>query len=372
MLYLKSRVVMFAMDKGAVNMLRWLLGWDDSKKQQDKKSIKPAQRWVSDDQGGYVKHSTARAIASFAGEAAAQQAPKLGAGVDGLKVNGFSDESSFPIEGVQDALSAYQAELTSTMADLQASLTKWMDKKVEIIGSDTDLTRYADSLNHSHPGTDLIAGIKAFFAQIFENIKTDFIPASTELHQLLEVAHSHVQSLCDHIDTSCQKLDDKEKSSEEKRRICIDICNDSIQIVNDLIAMIENIQDELDYCLKSEGLTEQAAKTLVQLIVLIVVKVPMPELDFNFKSSYRHFLYNEIEGEKKEIELFETDVKGHLAHAMQEILVLAGDRDNATKPSAEEKPDSDLLSGSLFAPTPSSTPASSNTLDLPQLASSRL
>lgn len=357
-------------------MLRWVSEWYYGAEKPVKKPVTSAQRWIPDNQGGYVKHTTAKAIASFAGEGApglAQQAPQRAAAVNGLNGNAFTDDESFPVDNAQDALSAYQSELARTMTELQASLTKWMDKKVEIIGGDSELTRYAESLIASHPGSDLIAGINAFFDQIFVDIKSDLVPASTELHRLLEVAHSHVQSLCDHIDASCQKLDEKDRAPEEKRRLCIDICNDSILIVNDLITMTENMEDELEYCLKFEGMSEEVAKSLVQLLVLIVVKVPMPELDFNFKPSYRHFLYNEIEGEKKEIELFETNVKGHLAHAMKEITALVCERDDTTKPSAEEKPDSDLLSGSLFAATPNPTPtATPESNDYPRVANSRL
>lgn len=342
-------------------MLRWLLGWGGNQDQNSntKKAIQPAQRWRSDGQGGYIKHagdSTAAAIASFAGEQALAQprTPVLSAG---FSKKGLVEDDSFPADNAPDALSAYQEELVRTAADLQASLAKWMDKKVEVIGGDPALTQYAAQAR-VHPGADLIAGINAFFKQLFENIKADFVPASTELHHLLDEAHGHVQKLCDHLDVSCQKLDEAGRTAEEKRRVCIDICNDSIQIVNDLIAMINNIEEELDYCLKFEGLTEEAARKLAQLIVLIVLKVPMPELDFNFKSTYRHFLFNEIEGEKKEIELFETDVKGHLAHAMKEIGLQEQVWEKAANDSSSEKPESGVLSGSLFAPTPVSTPVS--------------
>ncbi|VVC75132.1 hypothetical protein AQUSIP_04090 [Aquicella siphonis] len=338
-------------------MLRRIFGWNQEEKKPDEKPLKraiPQKRdkplWIPDGKGGYVKSTTSTAAAlmslavtqpqdplpqsyikEFEPDAGLPQANTRVQAVQSSAVRMDRDEPAQPGEPDHgqvvtslDALGGYQEQLVKQGAELQVTLEKWKREKEKIIGDDMDLQRYASvkKINANH---SVVHGIRAFFENLFEALKADLEPASDELHDLLEKTHAAVQSLCNELHDLSQALKDGNKSAHERHKICIDMCNISMEITEDMIKLVDNIQAELNHCLRWEKISEKAAVQLIALAILIVTKIPVPEMDFNFSSSYRNFLYNEIEQEKVAIDRFETDVKGALRRAM--ALVTAEERD---------------------------------------------
>jgi len=280
---------------------RSLLGLDEPKANQTKKSIKAAQKWVLDGQGEYIKIVPSTTLIA---------AKKLKN--DDMLLEG----PSFPNE---ISLDGYQKKLKQVGGALQLSLWQWERLKEEIIGVDTYLPKYANTSKTTIMGKKVLSSVLEFFQHLFNRIKKDIEPADQELHDLLEKTHDEVQDLCDQLEASAHVLKDSSKSEEEKRKISVEMCNVSIEIITNLIRMISNIQTELTYCLMFEKITENIARELVLLVNLVVTKIPLPDFDFNFSDAYRNFLYNEIKGEKEEISTFETDIRGRLRRAMHEI-----------------------------------------------------
>ena len=242
-----------------------------------------------------------------------------------LSMGKESYEGSDPVEESQDnantdALSRWQDELQREVKELQNKLEAWKKLKEDVIAKDVDLQNYANThLLDMKAHQSVLNNVKMFFKKIFEKIKEYVEPAKYELHDVLTETHQQVQALCDSLVSLCDQLNDSDKSEKEKNKIKIDVCNVSMQILENQIQLINNVRAELDYCLSSEQISEEAAWKLVQLAVLIAAKIPVPDLPFNLNSVYRNFLYNETTGEKQELDIEETDVGGELKRAMDEV-----------------------------------------------------
>jgi hypothetical protein len=333
-------------------MWSWLFGDKETKNEESKTNLprpgqpgKPRkQQWVQDGKGGWIRSdsfgtSTTTALVTLLEPLAVQTATTLVASLLTSKqqskesiVHSLGDNASPQLDGSpedpasslpgnqgQDALAAYQQQLTRTGSELQAALEKWKLLKEQIIGDDMDLKRYANEAVLVRHHQSVLESIRNFFRHLFEKIKEDLEPADLELHEMLDKAHQEVQGLCEHLDESCKLLKDTSTSEENQHKISIDMCNTSMTIINDLIGMVDNIQSEIKYCLEAEKITENAAKKLILLAILIVTKIPLPDIELTFSDSYRNFLYNEIEETKKSIDIFESDVIRALKLAMAEI-----------------------------------------------------
>lgn len=356
---------------------RWIWGEEPQEpevKKIEKPKPQPAVKWVSDGVGGYVKATHASVAKQLIRNTQSVSSPQLPTtqtpNATPMLGRNLSDENSTTDEPVADALLDYQVELTKTAKELQDNLTKWKQLKEDVIGNDDILRMYKPEKNNT-AGKNVLGGVGDFFNHLWEKIKAALEPANLELHDLLENTHSDVQVLCDHLAADALELK-KTDSDEQCRKLKVDMCNTSIAIIEDLITFVDNIQRELQYCLRCEMVTEKMAVHLAQLAVLIVTKIPLPDFDFNLSGSYRNFLYNEIGEEKKAIDIFETDVKGTLAKALRTIK----ERPFNAKTADQQKPEETITNGvqsnvTLFT-TPKMTGDENNQIAVEHLAKNRM
>lgn len=388
-------------------MFRWI--WGSGNNDEGKKEVKEAEkpvvrvapeekgrvRWVLHEQGFYVKDTKSTTAALMTAVATTPQTSPLVVRVNqsasnqqesSLVTSRIPPRSEIPsrmdadipslpsesdpvlLDTSEDALGAYQEQLRKHAAALQGVLEKWKLEKEKIIGDDLDLQRYAN-VKRITANYSVMHGIRAFFENLFTSLKDDLEPASDELHGLLDKAHGAVQALCLELEDLSKALNDSSKSAHERHKICIDMCNVGMEIAEDMIKLVDNIRAELEYCLRFEKISEKAAVQLIELAILIVTKIPVPEMDFNFSSSYRNFLYNEIQQEKKAIDRFETDVLGALRRAMAIIVTQEKKWEmEKTVSSRDPSPSPDPALGSSMEGVARlfSQPSSSDTRSLPE------
>ncbi|MBX3709870.1 MAG: hypothetical protein KIT56_04745 [Gammaproteobacteria bacterium] len=315
-------------------MFRWIFGKSKEQPFVMPEHVKPRKpQWEPDGQGGYRKigiptvTTTAATLTLLAD--ASQLKPSVVTTVSNTPSLNDAD-SSFPddarpipnYENV-DALEGYLEELAMLGSGFQRSLQAWKEKKIKIIGDDESLKEKL-KININYPESNVEQGvlrvIREFFENIFRSLKEDIEPANMELHELLDNVAPEVEVLCHHLEEECSKLQDNSRTQEAQRLTCIGICDTSIEINEALIKMVNHIRAELIYCLHAEQVAEQVAKQLILTSLMILTKIPFPDLSFTFNAAYRSFLYNEITKEKIEIDKFETNVRGELREAMQKIV----------------------------------------------------
>ncbi len=316
----------------------WLFGptkpeKDEAKAEAITPEITKAARWVSTGNGSYVKVLSAT-TEQPASEPVSDKLQTSGKSAESLsnsdehdkKTNDEHDEktnnSTNDAIGIygNDAISLYQSQLDNAILTEREKLAKWKQVKEEIIGSDKTLNSYPSNRNIDvhHNAKNAIA---SYFKKLFNQIKESVLPANMDLHHLLEKAHNEMKSLYDHLEVSCTTIREH-KSEAEQRKMTVDMCDTSIDIINDRIQMLDEIRNEINYCLKFEIITEAVASAIFELGLFVILKMPIPKLNFDFSDTYRHTLYGKIIDEKKEIDKFETDVSGLLNRGMTIIQLL--------------------------------------------------
>lgn len=269
-----------------------------------------------------------------------------------------------------NALGHFQAELKAKSELYNILHNKWMAIKIDIIG------KGQPAIDHTKKET-ISGSISEIFKKIWSGIKGLLEPAHQNLNEVLEQTNGlHIKELSQQLDKLCKALDkesledDSLANKSVKRQIKIEICDMSIAILNEMIDMISKVSAEIDYCLKTEELGETAAKKLIQILLTILTQIPLPELDFSLKESYKVFLNDEIEENEVDFDVLATNTEGELQNALSRVKEgkreLNEAREDINNNESPSLPKNKSRSLSLFPSTPIPPKKSDHTPELPK------
>lgn len=151
-------------------------------------------------------------------------------------------------------------------------------------------------------------------------VKGYFQLPSHYIKELHEQKKPDIQKLCDKVDNLSSQLQSKEpKTHSEINRIKVEICNANISIINLFQAMTNQINREIDYCLRFVNFAEKVTSTLVQYFVGFKIPVPMPQFDLGINQHYRMGLYNMIHKPMEAVYHSAVDAQGAMGRSRVEL-----------------------------------------------------
>lgn len=243
-----------------------------------------------------------------------------------------------------DLLGAFQCQLKTKEAAFMKELEDWKKHR------ELEFSTAGQELQHLHTCDSVVQKkIKDIFSRLLHTIKRSLEPANLAIDDLMDGTQPHLNELRDHLNELCQAL----IKDEGNKKIRIDICDTSIIMLNELIVLMNDVSAHIEYCLKSEGITEVMVNSLLDIMAIIILGIPAPEFNVNLSSAYRDFLYREINEEKERLELCETELEGDLQKAEK---LLERQPSVAANPSA------------LFANKETTEPKEQTREDVPVLA----
>lgn len=155
--------------------------------------------------------------------------------------------------------------------------------------------------------------------QILEKIKTFFESPDYYLRQLFMRTKPRMSALCNKLDKLTAALDKNENQSiSEVRKLKVEICNTNIAILNAFQAMINQINREIDYCVRFINLTETITTNIIRFTVGF--KIPLPQLDLGLGMHYRMSLYNMIHSPLEKIYHFMLDSQGAIERSRRKAV----------------------------------------------------
>jgi hypothetical protein len=214
---------------------------------------------------------------------------------------------------LQDGISEFTERLDAEKAILTRLMNEWIQHKKDVMGHDMP---HPDHPHEVQCAKETEEKVKSLVKLFFHRIKCYFQSAQSYLHdEIQREVVGHMQPLRQHINALCEQANDISRSEDERRGIVIHICNASIVLLNELNGLVEDVDTELKYCLKAEQQAEKAAKFGINAGLLLlsgIIGMMIPPVNFNLNENYRHFLSNEIQGEKAELICDITEEEGTL------------------------------------------------------------
>lgn len=205
-----------------------------------------------------------------------------------------------------DYLDALHARFRNKAFELHQELEAWETAKLRLLahGAMTeDENEMPGRLRTVEKIQRTLVKAKGFFQSPQHYLRDRFLCVAPSITKL----SMQVDGLLTQLGPSAQQ------SKKETLRLRLEICQTNIGILNRLQATFNEVNREINYCLKLATLMETVLTTLFQYT--LGLKYHLPALDFGIVRHYRMNLYNSAHSEMERIYNFAATMQGKIEHS---------------------------------------------------------
>lgn len=208
-----------------------------------------------------------------------------------------------------DALYRIQKRFEKKAELFEEELKYWQDEKIKILASNNKLI---DENKQQESST-----AKEKFINFLNEVGSFFETPKFYLNHLIDHTMPKITQLNENLNDLTSELSNPKNSNEALQKIRLNICDTNIAMINSFQAICNNINREVDYCLKWVNTLERLVVTLI--VTTARIKIDVPDIDLGIGKRYRMTLYNSIHAPMEKIFNFMVNVQGMIERSKKAL-----------------------------------------------------